>query len=612
MSDYSVLDIENDGDRLMCIGWKGEAHFPRLGKWSETLADLANPDIAKIVFTKYDHLWLLRHGIEVRGPIIDVQVMAWVVNERTDLDLESCAARYCDITMDKRIVQRAGELFWKRNNGELVPLGRAPKQELARYNVRDLEATEAVFHELLRLIRAQGLMEYYETDVLPLTQVLLDMELAGLPVDVEGAKVLDDDLREQMTTLEESLRAAGNLPDDFNLGSSKQLGDFLYSRTFQHKRSIEITPTERTFLKANPGRRLGRLKVERVGRLYAHGTETLAGLNLESHGTTKGGAPSTDAPTLRVHHGDHDWVREYLSLAERRTLSNVFLKAIIEQSVDGRLYGRLNQTGTKTGRLSSSGPNLQNMPARGDLGLSVRKLFRPEPGMNFVHGDYSQLEPRLMAHFSGDPALRQIYEDDEDIYLMTAMRVFNCSLEDAMQYRDPMKVYVLAMGYGSGASTLRKQLAIAGHNVPLPEVKAALNKLKQVYSRFFDWKEQIVGVALNEGYVETLAGRRRRFGGRAQSWRDHGEDERQAVNAVIQGSAADIVARAMCVIHREVPEVRMLVQVHDEILMESSEDVDVPLAKIQAACETGHGFNLDVPLTFEPRIIPTWAAAKED
>lgn len=617
---HRVLDIENVGDpffgRLLCVGWGDKAYAPLAPGWHDMLAELADDSIAKVVFTKHDHRWLRLAGFDVRGPIIDVQTMAWAVNERTPLDLEWCANHYAGIIMDKRIHQRGGSLWFTCDNGDVVPLGEEPLEQMLAYNERDLEATQRLMLELKRRLMFDDLAEYYEHDALPFTPVLLDMEVRGIPVDVDAAKILRSRLKSEIEALEDWLYVTGKLPADFNLGSNKQLAAFLFGKSFQHKRSVRITTEQRTQLKARHETTgtygtLDGLIVERVGRDYAHGYLEVTGLGLKNIGVTETGQPATNAKDLQVAHGDNPWVAKYLELASKKTIVNVFLTTIEEQSHNGRLYGRFNQTGTKTGRLSSSSPNLQNIPSRGPLGRQVRELFRPEPGWQFIHGDYGQLEPRLMAHFSGDPVLRDVYQRGEDIYLATGAQIFGCSLEEARRYRNAMKVYILALGYGSGSKTLRAQLAQFGQFFPLHEVEDTLAGLKRVYSVFFEWKEDVIFTAQNEGFVESLSGHRRRFtpGGK-RNWRNQGSDERQAVNAVIQGSAADIVARAMMKVDA-MPGLELVVQVHDEMLIQAPASLNVDLPAIQSACEVGHGFDLAVPLVFEPRVIPTWAEGKD-
>lgn len=584
------------------------------------LAELADESIAKVVFTKHDHRWLIRYGIPVNGPIIDVQVMAWVVNERTDLDLATVSELYAPGTVKRsRIKMRAGVLSFECDDGSWVPLIDAPLDELCAYNVGDLESTQGAYLELKRRIYFDGLANYYETDALPLARVLVGMETRGVPIDLPQTQELRERLEDEAYAYEHRLRIDAGMPDEFNLGSAKQLSEWLYQAEVQTPGRIEITKDQRAELK----RRLedhwvvdfDGLVIDKVGTKYASGKRTWPGLNLNTTTETDAGQKSTSAKTLRVEQ-DHPLVDTLLERSSRKTIAG-YLKGFETHTVDGRVYGRFNQTGTKTGRLSSSSPNLQNVPARGDMGRACRSLFRPEPGRVFVHGDYGQLEPRLMAHWSGDPVLREVYDEGKDIYLETAQRIFRCSLEDAQQYRNPMKVYVLALGYGSGAETLKRQLAEYGHRVPLHEVEATLYDLKRVYSVFFEWKEDVISDAANEGYVETLAGHRRRFGGLTKrqefkSWRAQSGDERQAVNAVIQGSAADIVARTMLAVDA-FPMVDLLVQVHDELLMEADDGTVTPevLGAIQRAAEVGHGFKLLVPLEFVPRVVPTWAEGKD-
>jgi DNA polymerase-1 len=319
-------------------------------------------------------------------------------------------------------------------------------------------------------------------------------------------------------------------------------------------------------------------EVVNVGTQYVTGVQTIAGRGFKCHAHTDKGAPAVDAKTLKVHHGDDEWIADYLKLAKRRTVVNTFLKTIEEVAHRGRIYGRFNQTGTATGRLSSSNPNMQNQPSRGELGEAVRSLFRPPPGNVFIHGDYGQLEPRIMAHLSGDPVLTDIFLNGEDVYLRTAEEVFGERIDKHDPRRSMMKVYVLALGYGAWPKTLRHQLAVEGYFLPLSEVEDTFERLRGVYAVLFDWREHVIEGAQEVGYVATLSGHRRRIHfGKASTWREakSGREGRQAANAEVQGSAADIVNETMANIEREFcGDPRIIAQVHDELLLEARRGVD--------------------------------------
>jgi len=357
----------------------------------------------------------------------------------------------------------------------------------------------------------------------------------------------------------------------------------------------------------------GDFVIEKVGRLYVSGYHVVKGRRLRVHKKTEKGAASTDSKTLLVHFGDDPWISKLLELRKRETVVTTFLRPIPDREHNGRLYGGFNQTGTKTGRLSSSKPNLQNQPARGELGHAVRSLFVAPEGKVFVHGDYSMLEPRLQAHFSQDPQLLRIFREDRDIYLETAQMVFGRQFTKADRERFLMKTYILAMGYGAQAPKLREVLAEAGFPTPLLEVEATLDELMKIYSVFFEWKEHTIAEAQRTRHVLTLAGHKRHLGRdtNAKGWRDIGTGARQAVNSIIQGSAADVVNRTM-VRSQRLP-LALLVQVHDEMLWQALpwQVNSRVLRMLQATAEIGHGFRLSVPLKFEPKIVHSWAEGKD-
>jgi DNA polymerase-1 len=279
-----------------------------------------------------------------------------------------------------------------------------------------------------------------------------------------------------------------------------------------------------------------------------------------------------------------------------------------------RLYGRFNQTGTKTGRLSSSEPNLQNIPAHGDLGDAIRGLFKGQ----LVVGDYSQLEPRLMAHFSYDPVLLDVYTTGKDIYLVTAEHIFGGTYDKDSRERGISKTLVLAMGYGAGPAKVAQILTVNGFPTDVVVAKDYLRELQQLYSVFFAWRDEVIRRVKVKGYVTTLGGRHRRLKAAFQdrrNWKLVGYGERQAVNAIVQGSAGDIVRRVMVAQDcGEWDSLRLLAQVHDELVWESPalhsatpEEQAGTLAGLQQLAEAGHGFKLHVPLVFEPMLCASWA-----
>jgi DNA polymerase I-like protein with 3'-5' exonuclease and polymerase domains len=281
-----------------------------------------------------------------------------------------------------------------------------------------------------------------------------------------------------------------------------------------------------------------------------------------------------------------------------------------------RLYGRFSQTGTVTGRLSSSGPNLQQVPARGERGKQIRGLFRPPEGKVLVVGDYDQLEMRLMAHFSGDRELTRTFREGLDPHLVTAQAIFGMGIDPHGDERDIGKTLNYAMGYGAGPKKVAQVLSLAGYPTAKDVAQGYLAELARFLRGYFKWKQEVQAKAKRTGNVRTIGGGRRRLRAAFKdtaNWKLVGYGERQAVNAIIQGSAADILRRAMVAWDEGWgEELPMVAQVHDEVVFEATTTTAAPLlSTVEHVFQKGHGFDLKVPLLFDPHIGDSWAAAKE-
>jgi len=233
-----------------------------------------------------------------------------------------------------------------------------------------------------------------------------------------------------------------------------------------------------------------------------------------------------------------------------------------------------------------------------------------------VVGDYGQLEPRLFAHFSQDPRLLRVYRPggSGDVYVDMADGIFGeCNVE----LRNICKTLVLAMGYGASDKRVGSILTVNGYPTDVETGAEYVQDLRETYPVFFQWREQVIARVKKTGYVETIGGGHRRLKAQfvdRRNWKNIGYGERQAVNAIIQGSAGDIVRRVMVRSCREFPELALLIQVHDELVWEA-EDRHVSadlLARLQVCGEEGHGFTLRVPLSFEPHVGLSWYQAKEE
>lgn len=586
--NWVTIDIETvgtpwDGGKILsfAMSYDGEAAaWDTVPQW---VADdvLANPEVGLVEHTLYDARWLWHAGYKIDGPIADTRVMAWNVNENTKLDLDSLVFRYLGKKMDKRLRQVGNVVKFKQDDGELVPIEDAPKQELLAYNQRDVEDTEALFRNLL------DRQPKYWGDQVALTSVILDMECAGLPVDEEALAWTRESYTMTRDKLAEELTAG--LPPSFNLNSADQVAAYLFLNTFPLKgrvRKGEELPDGFT--------------VEKEGRLWLQGHYDVTGLGLQPGAWTDSGKrPKTDSKTLAVRYGKHAWVASYLEYQKINKILGTYLEGLPRYIHGGRLYGTFNQAGTVSGRLSSANPNLQNLPRRGQYGADMRKLFAGK----LIISDFSQLEPRIMAHRSQDPKLLAVYRGGGDIYKTTATSVFGDKYHQvSAMHREICKTLVLSMGYGAQARKVAEILSVAGFPTTQKEAQHYLDGLRATYPTFFEWREATIQSARETGYITTLAGRKRHIGfdDMESAWKA----ERQAVNSDIQGSAADIVNATMLEVN-ELDLIQMLVQVHDELVMEYFGEV-VPLAEIQYAGEHGHGFELSVPLVFEPAIVENW------
>lgn len=619
------LDIETASDGLYCIAHARGADPVQV---DATLTPylrsvLEDPDEVVVCHSTYDLRYLtLYHGAKVRAQLHNTMVMAWLVNENTPLDLEHLAWRYCQEKMDKRL-SRSGAYF-RTDDGQEVPLRMAPRQQVEAYCARDVVSMRRLYGALRHRLAAEGLTELFEQVAAPFTQVLLDMECRGMPVDLDATEALRARYTAERDRLEAALTA--HLPEGFNVRSNPQVAAYLSQAKFTIKGRRPV-PDKETLQalkvleevagqadiddrveKAQPGE----FVTTAFGRTWEHGVWVVAGLGLDLRESK-----SVSTPSLRLNPAaaSHPWVQQLFEFRKYEKMLTTYVEKFPKVAIDGRIYGRFNQTGTVTGRLSSSEPNLQNIPSHGTWGDDIRDLFRG----NLVVGDFSQLEPRLMAHFSQDPVLIDIFENGRDLYLETAKLVLG---SDDPKSRQMMKTYVLAMGYGAGVKKLTELLRLNGFPSAQPgETARVLAKLRETYDVYFQWRAQTIATAGVSGYVTTLDGRKRRIEAFTpwhrgftswsgfQPWKAH--TERQAANAVIQGSAADIVTRVMLHCSKMFPDLRMLAQVHDEIVWEYDPARPPDLARVETKVLGLAQRGVSVPLVFEPHFGRTWREAKD-
>jgi DNA polymerase-1 len=334
-------------------------------------------------------------------------------------------------------------------------------------------------------------------------------------------------------------------------------------------------------------------------------------LGLKTKRRTKTGL-STDARALQALVDEHPFVAKLLDYRELAKLKNTYVDALppLVDPNDGRIHTTYDQTATSTGRLSSTNPNLQNIPIRSDLGRTIRRAFIPEEGRVLLSADYSQIELRVMAHLSEDPILLEVFATREDIHAETAARIFGLE-KGALKarHRSVAKMVNYGLSYGMGAPGLAERL-----NLPVSEAQEVMDAYLAQFSGVNEFLERIVTKAHADGFTTTMFGRRRylpELGSGNPRVRAIGE--RQALNAPIQGSAADIMKLAMIAVQRSLDEggfeTEMILTVHDELVFEVPEGERDVAAKVVEEAMTGVG-GMKVPLAVEMSFGANWADAK--
>ena len=433
----------------------------------------------------------------------------------------------------------------------------------ARYLGRECSGTQAVW-ELYPVLNQKltefNMLQLYEKIELPLCLVLSDMEQAGFYVDRTALYEFGESLNDDIDRLQQSIwQHAGH---EFNINSPRQLGEVLFEE-----------------------------------------------LMLPSGKKTKTGW-STNVDVMEKLRGKHpivDEVLEYRTLTKlKSTYADGLLKVI---DADGRIRSNFQMTVTATGRLSSTEPNLQNIPVRKKLGAEIRRMFVAGPDMVLVDADYSQIELRLLAHISGDEAMREAFLSGEDFHTVTASKVFNVPLEEVTPtLRSRAKAVNFGIVYGISAFSLAQDIGVFPN-----EAKAYMDAYLSKYHGVRDYMAEIKEKARADGYVETLFHRRRWLPElKSSNFNVRSFGERVALNMPVQGTAADVIKLAMVNVHRRLKaeklQARLILQVHDELIVECPE---AEAARVQALLEQEmeNAVHYSVPLIAEAHIGHSWAEA---
>ena len=433
----------------------------------------------------------------------------------------------------------------------------------ARYLGYECEGAEAVWRLRAPLedkLRELGMDKLYFSAELPLCRVLAEMERTGFLVDRKALYDFGESLNAQIDALQQSIWSrAGH---EFNINSPKQLGEVLFEE-----------------------------------------------LMLPSGKKTKTGW-STNADVLEKLIGKHEIIGEILDYRMLTKLKSTYAEGLLKViAPDGRIHTSFQMTVTATGRLSSTEPNLQNIPIRRSLGAQIRRMFVASPGNMLVDADYSQIELRLLAHISGDEAMREAFLSGEDFHAVTASKVFNVPLEEVTPtLRSRAKAVNFGIVYGISAFSLAQDI-----HVRPAEAKAYMEAYLEKYHGVRDYMKHIVEQAKADGYVATLYGRRRALPElKSSNFNTRSFGERVALNMPIQGTAADVIKLAMVNVDRRLRaeglKARLILQVHDELIAECPErETEQVMAILREEMEGAVHFS--VPLTCEAKAGKTWADA---
>jgi len=512
---------------------------------------------------EYDLIVLRRHGLDVANLAFDTMIAEWLIDPGSrNLGLKNLAWTRLGVEMTP-ITKLIGT---GRNQTTMDYISPA---QVAAYAGADVDMTFRLVEVLTPELRDRALWPLFTQVEMPLVPILADMEIAGICVDRGYLEELSEEFEARLARLEEQIwEAAGKR---FNINSTQQLSNILFLRLGLPK---------------NVTRRL------------------------------KSGHYSTAADVLEKLRGHHSIVYLVLEYRELAKLRSTYVDALRELTdpTTGRVHTSYNQTGTVTGRLSSANPNLQNIPIRTELGRRIRGAFHAQEGWWLLGADYSQVELRIVAHISQDPSLLGAFHRGEDIHRSTAAAVYAVSLEAVTpEMRRVAKTTNFAIVYGVSGFGLAQQTDLSQE-----EATAFIETYFTKYPGVKEYVEATKGLAAEQGYVETLLGRRRYFPELAVKSRAHGQvrraAERMAINTPIQGSAADIIKIAMINLDRELKSggyrSRMLLQVHDELVLEvPEEELETMVEMVPRVMSSA--YELDVPLKVDVKVGRNWLEMEE-
>ena len=506
---------------------------------------------------KFDVLMLKQYGVEVKGELFDTMIAHYLIQPELRHGMDALAEQYLKY---KTVTY---EELTTENGKKNLPLRSVDKNRLADYAAEDADITFQLYEIFKEELVKNNLDKLFKTIEMPLMHVLCEMENAGVTIDGKSLKESSVKMTAEMDNIANEIYSlAGH---SFNISSPKQVGEVIYNE-------LNL--------------------VEKVKK-------------------TKGGQMSTSEDVLISLKSKHPIIEKILDYRGVKKLLSTYIDALPEivNSHTGKIHTSFNQTVTSTGRLSSSNPNLQNIPVRDNMGREIRRCFVASDDCVFLSADYSQIELRVMAHVSEDEGLISSFLSGFDFHQDTASKIFKVPTEEVTkEMRSKAKTANFGILYGISAFGLAERLSISRD-----EAKQMIESYFEAFPKVYDFLEKTKMFAHEHEYVETLFGRRRfiqDINSRNGSLRQNAE--RNAINAPIQGTAADIIKMAMINIQREIEsrglKSRMIIQVHDELnfnVLKSEEDIMREIVK----SEMENVFKMKVPLKVELSVASNWLDA---
>jgi DNA polymerase-1 len=508
---------------------------------------------------KYDLKILSNYNIQVKGKLFDTMIAHYLINPDMRHNMDILSETYL-----KYSPKSIETLIGKKGKGQLS-MRDVPLEDIKEYATEDADVTFQLATHFQPILEKVGTKKLFDEIEIPLVPVLADMEKEGIRLDVDFLKSMSVEMQKEIDAFEQQIYETAG--EKFNLASPKQLGDILFDK-------LKIGGTKQ--------------KKTKTGQ-YATGEEVLSYLANE-----------------------HQIVRDILEWRQMVKLQSTYIDALPNQvdTKTGRVHTDYMQTVAATGRLSSNNPNLQNIPIRTERGRQIRKAFiARDDNYTLLSADYSQIELRIIAALCGEENMIKAFQNNEDIHKSTAAKVFNVPLEEVTkEQRSHAKTVNFGIIYGVSAFGLSNQT-----NLSRKESAELIEAYYQTYPKLKSFMTSQVDFARDNGYVETISGRRRYLKDiNSANAIVRGGAERNAVNAPIQGSAADIIKIAMINIHKKLTTERwkskMLLQVHDELVFDVHNS---EIEKIQPMIkhEMENAFKMAVPLEVEIGLGKNWLEA---